>query len=333
MGENGMNDEILVSIIIPVYKVEHYLDRCIRSVINQTFKNLEIVIVDDGSPDSAGKVVDKWAKTDKRITVIHQKNKGLSAARNTGLDNCHGEWIAFIDSDDYVCPNYIEKMLKSALRNRVNLVISHYFEVTPDNQILNIVHNKCGIYDIESFWSLYYSGKQCNTTALTVVWNKLYRRKIFKDLRFEEKIIHEDEQVIFDVIKNAKKILIISDNLYYYRTNRKGSIIFNNSNNISSYSTIIEERTQSFINVCLLNAAANCNANLFFVAMHDYILNSSEKNKSSFYLVLKNVKKNIKFLKSKRVKIKLKLRLYVKFPKVAYKIKKVTMHIKAIKVF
>ncbi|ASW11170.1 glycosyltransferase family 2 protein [Lactobacillus delbrueckii subsp. lactis DSM 20072] len=120
----------LVSVIIPVYNVEEYLDKCLNTVIHQNYKNLEIILVDDGSTDNSGDKVDEWAKRDNRIVPLHQNNQGLSAARNMGLDNSHGSWIVFIDSDDYVSENYISTMLQTAQKDNTDLVICQYNKVS-----------------------------------------------------------------------------------------------------------------------------------------------------------------------------------------------------------
>ena len=114
----------LISIIVPVYNVEKYIHECVDSIINQTYKNIEIILVDDGSPDNCGKICDEYAKKDNRIKVIHKPNGGLSDARNHGIDVANGEWLMFIDSDDWIEPNMAEKLLHSALNNKADLAIS-----------------------------------------------------------------------------------------------------------------------------------------------------------------------------------------------------------------
>ena len=115
----------LISIIIPVYKVEEYLEKCVDSVIKQTYDNLEIILVDDGSPDNCGKICDQYSKKDKRVKVIHKENGGLSDARNAGIDISRGEYISFIDSDDYVEIDYIETLYNSIIKSKISIILSH----------------------------------------------------------------------------------------------------------------------------------------------------------------------------------------------------------------
>ena len=108
------SNEPLISVIVPIYKVEEYLDKCVETIVNQTYKNLEIILVDDGSPDNCPKMCDEWGKKDSRIVVIHKENGGVCSSRNMGLDIANGEWISFVDADDYIQPAYIEKMYAKA---------------------------------------------------------------------------------------------------------------------------------------------------------------------------------------------------------------------------
>lgn len=123
------NINTLVSVIVPVYKVEKYLHRCIDSIINQTYKNLEIILVDDGSPDNCGKICDEYAEKDNRIKVIHKSNGGLSSARNAGLDVANGDYVYFVDSDDYIDTKLVEDNLNLAIEHDADMVCFNYFEV------------------------------------------------------------------------------------------------------------------------------------------------------------------------------------------------------------
>ena len=125
----------LVTVVLPVYNVEQYLDRCINSVVNQTYKNLEIILVDDESPDNCPKMCDEWAKMDSRIKVIHKKNQGLGYARNTGIDNATGEYIYFVDSDDYIALDTIELAYKAAVENNADIVTFGYNQVDSNGNI------------------------------------------------------------------------------------------------------------------------------------------------------------------------------------------------------
>src|SRR5574344_122915 len=142
-----MND--LVSIIVPVYKVEPYLKRCLDIILNQTYKNIEIILVDDGSPDKCPQICDEYAKKDNRIIVIHQENGGLSAARNTGLDIAKGEYISFVDSDDWVHLQYIEVLLTSALKENADIIIGNHIRVNN-----SLIQHEDKYLNIKSYRSL-----------------------------------------------------------------------------------------------------------------------------------------------------------------------------------
>ena len=219
-------DEPKVSIIIPVYNVKSYLEESLDSVINQTYKNLEIIIVDDGSNDGSEKICDEYAKKDNRIKLIHRKNGGLSAARNTGLDNMNGDYVAFLDSDDAFIPETIEKSLNAMLTNDVNCVMYMRSSCSTgkDGKLKEIAYIKTKpllqqrVYSrIEALRAL------ANLTFADLAWNKLYKREIWEDLRFPEGKVYEDLYTIFHVIERVKNIYILHDKLVMYRF-REGSI-------------------------------------------------------------------------------------------------------------
>lgn len=212
----------LVTIIIPVYNVEEYLEQCIESVCAQTYKNLEIILVDDGSTDKSAQICDRYALDDKRIKVIHQKNKGLSAARNKGLENAAGKYISFIDSDDAVALNYIETLYILIKKSGAQISACAY---TRDISRLNTL--AFPDFNISSKKLLKkWHGKYKKIE--TVVWNKLYDRMIFKQTGpkneffdnkvFPEGFLHEDIYTSHLFIDNAEEIAVTGQRLYYYRT-------------------------------------------------------------------------------------------------------------------
>lgn len=205
----------LISIIVPIYKVEKYINQCIESIINQTYKNIEIILVDDGSPDKCPIMCDNYKKKDKRIKVIHKKNGGLSDARNAGIEIATGNYICFVDSDDFIKPNYIELLYKAIIKN--NTKISQcgfiYYDGSEKERI-NYKENKV-LCKRDYFYDNYTSHKTDNT----VVWNKMYSRDIFRNLKFNKGKIHEDEFFTYKAIEKAEKISIIKECLYSYRMN------------------------------------------------------------------------------------------------------------------
>ena len=140
----------LISVIVPIYKVEKYLNKCVKSIINQTYKNLEIILVDDGSPDNCGKICDKLAERDDRIRIIHKKNGGLSSARNAGIEIANGEYIGFVDSDDYIDNDMFETLYNNIKDNNADLSIIGYQIETIDNKVIKYFELEEKIYEYES---------------------------------------------------------------------------------------------------------------------------------------------------------------------------------------
>lgn len=212
---------MLISIIIPVYKVEEYLRRCIDSVLEQTYTNLQIILVDDGSPDKCPKICDEYATRDARIEVIHQKNKGLSNARNTGLKIAKGDYVLFIDSDDFIAPNMCEKLLSAAKQKQADIVICNYKNYYSDGRAVIP----------EPFFKKTYTKIPCED-ALAVafkrvsfsVWNKLFKKELLKGFEFKEKVIRSEDVLATAVLfPKAKNIIYIPQALYYYFQNPKGA--------------------------------------------------------------------------------------------------------------
>ena len=221
-----MND--LISVIVPVYNVEKYLERCIQSICNQTYKALEIILVNDGSTDSSGYICDQYAKADSRIKVIHKKNGGLSDARNYGIDLASGDYIAFVDSDDYVELQMYEYLLKALKENEADLAICNYQYCTETDNKLEV--GSVYEYDTKKVelvapyqaQELYFSDPK-KRILYTVAWNKLYERKLFSRIRYPIGKVHEDEYTTFKLLYQAKKIVVLQDELYHYLI-RKNSI-------------------------------------------------------------------------------------------------------------
>ena len=202
-----------ISVIVPVYNVEQYLPQCLDSIINQTYKDLEIICVDDGSPDNSGKILDEYAKKDNRIKVIHQENGGLSEARNTGLDNATGDWISFVDSDDYVALDYYETMIKAVKENGADVVqCGHSVFSTQVDKTFSYKTKT-----VEGFINIIKNLKR------GYVWNKLWKAELIQknNLRFYPKIYIED--ILFSIMAAnfIKKFSTIDYVGNFYRSNPK----------------------------------------------------------------------------------------------------------------
>lgn len=213
---NNMND--FISVIIPIYKVEEYLDECISSIVNQTFSNLEIILVDDGSPDKCPEMCDNWAKKDSRIKVIHKSNRGLSDARNAGLEVASGKYISFVDSDDWIDTHMYEILYKHIKEENADICACGIMACYPNHK--QPLNTKCVVGHPEEILSMLYD----NTAYPVSAWNKLYKREMWQDFYFPVGKICEDAFTTYLLIDKADKIVQISEPLYNYRI-RSNSIM------------------------------------------------------------------------------------------------------------
>lgn len=214
--------EPLISIIVPIYKVEAYLERCVESLRAQTYVNLEIILVDDGSPDKCPDICDAYAGKDERIRVIHQKNAGLSGARNAGIDLAEGEYLAFVDSDDYVAPDFI-RSLYEILKETGCAIGQCRFAYVQGEPLKSEPGSSFRIYRGESLMEQLY-GPEEEATFFVVAWNKLYRRELFEQIRYPLGRIHEDEATTYRLFHEGKKLAFLDRALYGYNTENAGSI-------------------------------------------------------------------------------------------------------------
>ncbi|KKA44690.1 glycosyltransferase family 2 protein [Salinivibrio sp. KP-1] len=201
-----------VSIIIPVYNVEAFIAQCLESVLNQTYENLEIICINDGSTDSSKDICDSFAQRDNRVRVIDQKNKGLSGARNSGIKDAKGEFLFFLDSDDWLALSAINSLVKESKGyDVISGGVLAYNESNGDFR--RYKKRRSSKIDLKKdFFQLEI-----------VVWNKLYRKEIFNGIRFKEGLIHEDEEFYWQVFSRSPKIKIIDEDVIFYRE-RSGSI-------------------------------------------------------------------------------------------------------------
>lgn len=212
----------LISIIVPVYGVEMFLDKCVESLTNQKNVNLEIILVDDGSPDKCPEICDMWAKRDQRVRVIHKKNGGLSDARNAGLEIAMGQFIAFVDSDDWVDSNLYYTLLSALKKSNSDVACCKIVKVWEnENKCLKGEYSgEYRLYDTEAaLFELITDGD-----VQQVVWNKLYRRTVLYNIMFEVGKFNEDEFWTYQVLGNANQVVVVDYAGYYY-LQRNGSIM------------------------------------------------------------------------------------------------------------
>lgn len=222
-----------VSIIIPVYKVENYLKGCIESIIMQTYKDLEIILVDDGSPDNSGDICDEFAKRDSRIKVIHKKNGGLSSARNAGMNLATGKYITFCDSDDYLKPQTISRYIE--LQKKYNSDIVSCESLLYNNGTTTIIENYHKKESITQMSGYEYISGFFNYTTDCSVCNKLFKKETIINHRFEEGKTNEDILFLYEIFRNCKTIVHTNEGLYLYRINEEGISHTFNYNSINVY--------------------------------------------------------------------------------------------------
>lgn len=205
-----------ISVIVPVYKVEKYIHRCVDSILGQTFADFELILVDDGSPDNCGAICDEYAAKDSRVVVIHQENGGLSAARNAGIDwafaYSDSQWLSFIDSDDWVHPEYLQRLLDAAVENGVSVSICGYAETDGTEPEISPETLAPVIWNTEDFYVKH------NVNA-TIACGKLYRKECFRQVRYPLGKLHEDEFTTYKILFAFSAVAYIPAPMYFYYTN------------------------------------------------------------------------------------------------------------------
>ncbi|MCH5165997.1 MAG: glycosyltransferase [Clostridiales bacterium] len=222
---------MMVSVIIPVYNVSEYLEQCLNSVIGQSYTDLEIILVDDGSTDDSGEICEKYAKSDERVRVFHKENGGLSSARNCGLKQANGECVVFIDSDDYVDADYVKTLIDCVVKYDADICECEYVKFCEGRVSEPVNHVKKSVTvrdDIKKLLTDSGKGK-----PLVVVWNKIYKRDLLGSTLFEEGRLHEDEFFTYKTLYGCKRYVRVNKPLYFYRQ-RSGSIM-NGSKSMKSF--------------------------------------------------------------------------------------------------
>lgn len=209
-----MNNEPLVSIIVPVFNVEDYLDRCLLSIKNQSYSNFEVIIIDDGSTDSSGEVCDIYAITDKRFRVFHQQNKGLSVSRNNALSKARGEYICFVDSDDYILPDFLKSLITLMFQEKADIVKCDYFrgKITSDETEV-----------IKRYSSHEFTEKVIVDEIGSQLWQYLYRASLWEGVISPPGRYAQDMMILHEVTHKANKIVTTSQRLYFYYIDRNNS--------------------------------------------------------------------------------------------------------------
>lgn len=289
----------MVSVIVPIYNVSDYLEEAIISILRQTYKNLEVILVDDGSTDNSAQIIEKFVCTDNRVKCIHQKNQGLSAARNTGLNNSKGNYIFFFDSDDVLHPQALEILLDVMIENRADVVIcSHCLGENVDvkwtsksfsNMKYEIKDGRSWIID-----NVLYSDDY-SSVDLCCAWGKLYKRKYLEGLSFPVGKLREDEYTTYKLLYKGKKVAYYKQPLYFYRK-RIGSIMDHKSdkNYIDCYEALnerihyFEYRDEELCNISKLKCL------MYLYSTIKELHNQRKKRKKIYKYFVEEYKKNYK---------------------------------------
>ena len=299
-----MKDE-LISVVVPIYKVEMYLKQCINSIIKQTYTNLEIILVDDGSPDNCPKICDEFKEKDSRVVVIHKENGGLSDARNAGIDVAKGKYIAFIDSDDYIHNEFIEELYNHIVSEKAQISMCTIQKVNEKDEVIEeipiteekVISGRKAILEFNNF-----------SISNVVAWNKLYNIELFKDIRYPKGKIHEDEFTTYKLLYLAKRVAISNRKLYYYRYNQNS--ITNKQFNEKRLDVIdaLEERIEFFKNRNEIELYENT-LNLYLgTLIYLYDIGNKNMNNSIKKMILRKYRKAFKLLQKDKVLEKKKQR-------------------------
>lgn len=216
----------LISIIVPVYNAEKYLQKCLDSILEQTYQNLEIIIVNDGSTDNSGQICQEYEKKDSRIIYIEKENGGVSDTRNTGLDRMTGSYVTFVDSDDWVEPNYVKFLYEKLIEHQADIVVGNYTRFNESNSVFYF-HTSADyyekVYDNKSILDCLYDSKELLNSALIVAWGKIYKKEIIANLRFPINRIGEDALFNLKALLDSEKVVYVNKSAYIYRV-REGSL-------------------------------------------------------------------------------------------------------------
>lgn len=317
--------EDLISVVIPIYNVEKYLKKCVESILKQTYENIEIILVDDGSLDNCGNICEEFANIDNRIKVIHKKNGGLSDARNHGIKIAKGKYITFVDSDDYVEKTYIEKLYNAIKINGTKISQCNILIVNDNEKVLEKLGYSSKLIKYGKDMIIDFYGQ--HGIENIVVWNKMYLIDLFKNLKYPKGKIHEDEFITYKILYNTDKIAIIDDYLYNYRQNNNS--IMGKKFNIKRLAILeaLEERLEFFFDredeqlYKLTLMAYLQKIRESYINTKKYISNS----KSIQIDLIKKYRNTYKaILKFKDIKKELGLKMFLFYilPELYYKIKK-----------
>lgn len=315
----------LVSIVVPIYNVEKYLEKCIDSILMQSYSNIEVLLINDGSKDNSEYICKKYAQLDKRIQYFKKENGGLSSARNYGIDHASGDYLIFVDSDDYISKEMVKCLLETALSQDADIVECNYIEFNEDEILFD--DNYSNQVDVKVFQPVEAIESLIRNIAITPnAWNKIYSKKLFDQLRYKVGIYHEDEEIIVKLLSISSKVCKIDVPLYYY-LKRSGSIMNSQLNkkhldiidimndrieslhNLNINSRIIDLSIIRYSNICNELYARMCLSNTSF-----------ELEKKELDILRNRIIRYVLNSDTPLIK-RLKAVQYYLFPKLTYKLK------------
>lgn len=257
----------MISVILPVYNTEHYLKQCLDSVLCQTYRDFEVILIDDGSADGSGDICDEYAQKDRRVKVIHQKNRGVSSARNAGLREASGEWISFVDSDDWLEADMFQVLLTGAEKYQADIAAGDVYEESERGWTIRNIWKELGAESDDCF-----SGEKKFLYGLSytpVLWNKLIKRTLMEQFFDEACTYGEDTLFLVEVVKKAQRVAVIKKPVYHYRFERVGNVV---SERINCKTLHLLEAYQSVAEVMKEQGADEAAAHIIYIAVFQTLI-------------------------------------------------------------
>jgi glycosyltransferase involved in cell wall biosynthesis len=312
----------LISVVVPIYNVENYIRRCVNSIINQSYTNLEIILVDDESPDNCPKICDEYSENDKRIKVIHQKNAGLSGARNAGINVAKGECIAFVDSDDFLANDFISILYQALNDTNSDIAMCKYEYVKGDSLTQS---NKPGENYIFTGVEMIENMYSTDGAFFIVAWNKLYRRTLFDTIRYPKGKIHEDEATTHKLYYEAKQAVFVDRFLYGYFVGGESITRKKFNRNRLDWAWSVEQRLDFLeekqlvkILPTAIRAYADGVVDLYFQCRE--LLPNSKKEQKLLKAKISNATKRVKKYGSFPIKTRIGYTLFIVMPSIYIKL-------------
>ncbi len=306
-----------ISVIVPVYNNEKYLHQCIDSILEQSYKNLEIILVDDGSTDGSVQICDEYGQKDDRVKVLHQVNGGISAARNAGLNLASGDYIAFVDSDDFLDKNMYERLLHILQANNADMSVCCFHQIDENGKQFDVPFSI--VDEVTEPYSVLKRLAEKRGWVYVVVWNRLYKREIFDNLRFPVNKLHEDEWVALPIYTSCKKVVFTASAYYYYRVNPNS--VMGRKNNIKHLDGVeaVYNRTlkyQEYGWTELLPSAYFCARNMLEALKNIKIKGKADRERKKEIV---NMYRYV--MKSADIRFSIKDRIVGRFPTLYFKLK------------